>query len=296
MRPSIPVPVLVGLLVGLSGSLRLQAQEPESAFRIPTTNPHAVVLQQIAGTEVEIDYHRPRVRNRTIFGGLVPYGQVWRTGSDNATRIRFSTPVSVGGKRLGAGTYELFSIPGETEWTIIFQEVQAQWGSYSYDDSKDALRVSARPEALAGAVESFTLALDDVQRASATLALTWDRVRVPLTLTVDVRETVVPQLEELLLTAERKPYFLAAMFYFEHDLDMERAAELMEAALAQNPGHIGMLHRQALILEKKGDIEGAIAAAERSLAGAATSPPELREEYTRLNTALLERLRGPRSR
>lgn len=128
--------------------------------------------------------------------------------------------------------------------------------------------------------------------STATLAITWDRIRVPVRITIDVRATVVPQLEAALKTGEHPPYFLAAMFYYDNDLDVDRAAELIALALESKPTHVGMLYRQALILEKKGDRTGAIAAAEHSLAEAAKQNPELRDEYKRLNTALLSRLRA----
>ena len=267
------------------------AQTAPHTFQVPTTNPPAAVRQRIAATDVEVEYNRPRVKGRTIFGGLVPWDQVWRTGADRATRITFSTPVTLGGTRIEAGSYELFTIPARDGWTVIVHRNQSQWGSYAYDPANDVARVTARPVALSEPVESFTISIDDVANSSATLNIAWERTRVPLRLEVDVEETVVPRLEEALRSEGRRPWFLAAMFYFENDLDIDRAAELIGMAVEESPNHIGILHRQALILEKKGDIAGAIQAAERSLAGAAQSPEELRLEYTRLNTALLARLR-----
>jgi hypothetical protein len=269
----------------------LAAQAP-AEFPIPATNPRAVVRQQVAATEIEVTYSRPSLRGRTVFRNLVPYGKVWRTGSDAATRIAFSTPVTVNGTPVDSGTYELFSIPGEREWTVILQRARSQWGSYGYDPAHDVARVRATPVRLREPVESFTISLDQVTTTGAMLNLAWDRTRVPVPITVDVRATVVPRLEAALRVEGRRPYFQAAMFYFENGLDINRAAELMALALQSNPNHIGMLYRQSLILERKGDIAGAIASAERSLAGAATESGELREEYTRLNTVLLARLRG----
>jgi Protein of unknown function (DUF2911) len=172
------------------------------------------------------------------------------------------------------------------------QQSNSQWGSYSYDPARDVARVTAQPAAASEAVETFTISIDDVTTDGATLNVRWDRVRVPVQIEIDVRATAVPQLEAALQVEGRRPYFLAAMFYFENDLDIDRAAALMALAVDANPTHIGMLYRQALILERKGDRAGAIAAAESSLAGAASAAEELRAEYTRLNTALLDRLRG----
>ena len=281
------------ILLALSGTVAMGAAAQESSnFELPRTNPKAVVWQQVAATAIEVTYSRPTVRGREIFGALVPYGEVWRTGADGATTISFSTPVSVGGEALAAGTYELFSIPGEKEWVVIFHQHQGQWGSYAYDPANDAARVTVKPRRLDEVVESFTLSIDEVAKSTATLNISWDRVQVPVPIAIDVRATVVPQLEAALAGEGKRPLFQAAMFYFENDLDLDRAAELMSLALEGNPGHLGMLHRLALILERKGDRVGAIAAAEQSLAAAASaSSEELREEYERLNHALLARLR-----
>lgn len=261
------------------------------AFQVPTTNPPAVVKERVAATDIEVTYHRPSARGRTIFGALVPYGRVWRTGSDNATRISFSTPLKLNGVAIDAGTYEVFTIPGEEEWTVIIHQDESQWGAYSYDAANDVARVVAKPVPLASPIETFTIDVSDMRSSSASLNISWGRTRVPLRVEIDVRATAVPRIEAALRGEGRKPYFAAAMFYFENDLDIDRAAELIGLAVAGSPDHVGMLYRQALILAKKGDRPGAIAAAEKSLAGARSASPPLREEYTRLNSALLEKLR-----
>ena len=260
------------------------------AFEVPTTNPAAMIEQRVAATTITVSYHRPTVQGRIIFGALVPYGEVWRTGADAATRISFSTPVEIMGTEVDSGTYELFTIPGKSEWVVILQKSSGQWGSYAYNPEHDLARFHVTPDVLHEQVESFTISIDDVRASSAILHLSWDLVRVPLRIEIDLQKTVVPQIEAALASAERKPYFRAAMFYYENDLDIDRAAELMQKALEANPDHIGMRYRQALILEKKGDFAGARQAAELSLAGAMEAGPELKREYTRLNTLLLERL------
>ncbi len=262
----------------------------QDAFEVPTTNPLAIIQQHVASTTIEITYHRPSVRGRVIFGELVPYGQVWRTGSDAATKISFSTAVIINEKDIPSGTYELFTIPREDEWTIILQGSQSQWGSYAYDPAHDVARFKATPVQLPKTVESFTLSLDDVKSDEVTMNISWDNVSVPLKIKVDLMATVIPQLEVALAGEGRRPYFLAAMFYYENNLDIDKAAELMEKALENKPDHIGMLYRYALILERKGDIAGAKAAAEHSLHEAASANPELQAEYKKLNSTLLARL------
>ncbi len=261
-------------------------------FPLPATNPRAEIHQQVASTRFEINYGRPSVRGREIFGALVPFGRIWRTGADAATSLTASTAFSFGGVAVEAGSYELFTIPGPYRWEVILQSSRSQWGSYAYDPARDVARIVVTPSELPLPIESFTIGFDDVGRDRALLYLAWARTRLEVPVTVDLATTVVPRLEEALAGDGRKPYFHAAMFYFESGLDLARAAELMEKALESTPGHIGMLYRLALIREGLGDIEAAVDAAERSLAGAATEGDELRDEYTRLNSALLERLRA----
>ena len=107
----------------------LSAQDQSVVFEVPTTNSHAIIKQRVAATDIEVSYNRPCVKGRTIFGALVPWDQVWRTGSDASTKISFSTAVSINGTAIEAGSYEFFSIPGKTEWIIIIQKNHSQWGS-----------------------------------------------------------------------------------------------------------------------------------------------------------------------
>lgn len=267
-----------------------ESTPPPPAFEVPTTSPRAEVHQRIAGTDVEIRYHRPSRRGREIFGGLVPWDRIWRTGADSATRISFSTPVRFGDTPVDAGAYELFTIPGRDEWTAILQEERSRWGAYAYDPANDVARVTVPARALAEPVESLRLELAELRPAAAELRIEWERTGAAVPIAVDVRATVVPALEEALAAEDRPPRFRAAMFYFEHDLDLDRAAELIDRALEDHPKHVGMLYRQALILERLGDHAGARAAAEATLENAADQAPHLRDEYTRLAHGLLERL------
>lgn len=239
-----------------------------------------------------VSYNRPSKRDRIIFGGLIPFGQVWRTGADASTKVSFSTSVEIQSTKIEAGEYELYTIPGKDKWILIFQQNASKWGSYSYDENQDIARFEVTPELLPEVVESFTIGFTHITSKSAVLELTWDQIRVPLLISINIEKTVIPQLEAALLSDQKPSLFLAAMFYFDNQLDINRSAELMSMAIDQNPKHMGMLYRWALILERKGDIPAAITAAERSLTEAnASAKPELKAEYIRLNTALLERLK-----
>lgn len=139
-------------------------------------SPPAQVTAKVGDTQVTIDYSQPAKKGRTIFGELVPYGQVWRTGANEATWIEVSNDVTVQGETLKAGKYAIFTIPGEKEWTIIFNSKWDQWGNYSYKESEDVLRVKA-PAGKTDATERFTITLDD----SGKVTMAWDETKVEFT-------------------------------------------------------------------------------------------------------------------
>lgn len=286
---------LLTVLSGLVLSTGLFAQAPQVEF--PAPSPAASFKQRVGITDVSVEYSRPSMRGRKIFGGLVPYGEVWRTGANSATKITFSTAAKFGGADIAAGTYALFTIPGENEWTVILNNVTGQWGSYAYNVANDVVRVTAKPVAVPAAVETFSIGVSNLAaEGSATLYLMWENVRVPVKIETDLAGMLVPKIEAVMASdSEKKPYFQAAMFYYENNLDLKKALEWMNAALAANPGQMWMIYRKGLILAKMGDKAGALAAANESLALIKNSPPdtpaELKAEYTRLNNALIESLK-----
>jgi hypothetical protein len=277
---------------GLLFSATLPAQTPPK-LEFPAASPAATLKQRVGITDVEVIYSRPSMKGRVIFGGLLAYGEVWRTGANNATKLTFSTPVNFGGTAVPAGSYALFSIPGREAWTVILNQVTGQWGAYAYDAKNDVARVTTAPITLSAPVETFTISLDDLaDGSSAALALTWENTRVAVRIDTNVVNTLVPQIEAALASpGEKAPYAQAAMFYLDNNLDLHKAAAWMDAAIAANPKAFYLVYRKALILEKQGDKAGAIAAAEASLAAAEKETGAISSEYIRLNQTLLARLR-----
>jgi len=252
---------------GLTSASRLSAQT--SPVNFPAASPVCTLKQRVGLTDIEVVYSRPGVKHRTIFGGLVPYGTVWRTGANQATRITFSTPVKLEGNDVPAGTYTLFTIPGENEWTIIINKDANQWGAFQYNEKDDLARFNVKPETLTDTtVETFTIEFNHISDDSAALMLVWDKTVVPIRLKVDVVSKLVPQIEAAMAAAGKKQdgfYFQAATFYYNHDLDLKKALDWVDAGLADNPRiAYEMLHLKAQILTKQGDKAGAIAAAKQS--------------------------------
>jgi len=224
-----------------------------------------MLKQRVGMTDIEVVYSRPGVKGRTIFGGLVPYGQVWRAGANAATTITFSTAVKLNGTNVPAGVYALFTIPGEKEWIVILNTNPKQWGAYQYKQADDFTRIKAAAVALADPVETFLIDINDIRDDSATLNLAWEKTRVTVKIEVDVVSFAVPKIEAAMAAeGPRKPYFQAAQFYFEHGLDLQKARAWIDTALAEKANPYG-LNLKAKILEKLGDNAGAVAAAKRAL-------------------------------
>lgn len=280
--------VVAGALATAAGS----AQAPAAPrINAPAASPAATLKQRVGFTDIEVSYSRPSMRDRKIFGAFLPYGEVWRTGANTATKITFSTDVKVAGKTLPAGAYALYSIPDLSEWTIIFNKVTGEWGAYSYKEENDALRVTAKAQGLTQPVETFTIDFNDLRTESATLNLVWEKVRVPVKIEVDVVKNVVAQINAAMAsgqTLSASAYYSAAMFYYDQGLDLKQAKGWIEEATKGDKPAFYMLHAKAKILAKTGDKAGAIAAAKQSIAAAEGAP---RAEYVRLNEALIESLK-----
>lgn len=247
---------------GLVFAFDLFAQTPKVEF--PAASPACTIKQRIGLTDIEIVYSRPGAKDRQVFGGIVPYDKVWRTGANNATKVTFNTAVKLNGAEIPAGTYALFTIPGENEWTIIISKNVTQ-SALQYDEKADVVRVKATPVKWAEMIETFTIEFNHIRDESAVLNLVWEKTVVPVKLEVELTSKLVPQIEAAMAAPEgTKPYYQAAMFYYDHGQDLEKARKWVDAAIAAREAHY-IVHLKAKILAKLGDKEGAIAAGKRSI-------------------------------
>jgi len=270
------------------GSTSAPVQAPTVQF--PQASPAALVREQVGLTTVEVEYSRPGVKGRKIFGGLVPYDEVWRTGANAATKVTFSTDVNFGGKQVAAGSYGLFTIPGKREWTVILNKITEQWGSYSYDESNDLVRVKAAPQTLGEPVETMSIALHGIRDNAANFAISWEATRVSIPIQTNLVEVLVPQIKAAMAgDGNQKPYLASAMFYYEHDVDLMQAIEWIDVALEAQPEAVWILYRKGLILSKLGEHEAAIDTANQTIDQAKKLGGELGSEYTRLGEELINR-------
>ena len=188
--------LVVALVAGLAfGSSFCHAQS--ALLDLPRDSQHSAVTQRIGITDITINYSRPLVKGRPIWGKLVPYNEVWRTGANENTTIKFTDDVIDRGKAAGEGRYALFTIPGENQWTVIFSKVHTAWGSFTYNQADDALRVTVKPQATEPR-EAMTFDFDDVKADSAVATLRWEKVAVPFKVDVNVHDIVQASLHNQL--------------------------------------------------------------------------------------------------
>lgn len=241
----------------------------EEKFEFPQASQPATIKQRVGLTDVEINYSRPDRRGREIFGGLVPYGKVWRTGANEPTKIKFSDGVKIGGQEVPAGEYAFYTIPNQDEWTIIFSKNLKLWGAYGYKPDADALRVTVKPTTAANPVETFTIGFDDLKDNGATISLEWEKTRVPVELTTNTVEKVNQEINDALQHPNSlKPifYYQAASFYYDHDKDLAQAAKWVDQAIEkQQPARYFLYYKKAQIEAKLGHKAEAKAAAEKSI-------------------------------
>lgn len=262
-------------------------------IKTPAPSPYSEVKQVVGITEFTIKYSRPSVKDREIFGGLVPYGEVWRTGANATTKIAFDTEVDFGGQKVPAGEYVLFTIPGESEWTVILYGDTEVANAGLYDQANDAARVTVAPVALNDAVETFTIGFDFLRDGSASLNLDWANTRVPVSIALDTDAFSMATVEAALAKMESwtaRDYASASEAYAKAGKELATATEWMGKAASMNENAFWWQHRYAKMLADQGNVEAAIAAAEKSLATAKAAAGG-DSGYIKLNEDLLSSLK-----
>lgn len=249
---------------------------------LPRPSPNATVSQMVGVTKIEIHYSRPGVKDRKVWGDLVPYGEVWRTGANENTTITFSTPVKIGGKELPAGTYGLQTIPTQGDWTVIFSKDAELWGAFNYKPENDALRIQAKPEA-ADFRERMGFDFEDVTDNSAKVVLHWEKLRVPFTVEIDTPKLV---LEKVRGSMRWQTPFQAANYCIQNNTCLDDASRWLDASIALQE-NFNNLRAKAMLLAKRNDTKGAVSFGEKALAAAKTAqqapnPQQVKELETML--------------
>ncbi len=253
-------------------------------LKTPAPSPTQTLDQAFALSNIKIEYSRPSMKGRVIYGDLVPFGKVWRTGANASTKITFGDDVKIEGVALKAGTYALYTIPNKDSWEIMFYKDLALGGNVAdYKAENEVLRVKAKPTALGNKVETFTINVADITPTSANIELVWEQTRVAFKVTEEIDAAIMASIEKTVIKDSR-PYFAAASYYYENDKDQKLALEWADKAFKANPSAYWVAHLKAKIQIKLKDYSGAIATAEQSLALAKTAKDDT---YAAMNEKLI---------
>ncbi len=267
---------LITLLLTMTLGVGLQAQ-----MMTPQPSPFATIQQKVGLTDVTVEYSRPSMRGRTIFGNLVPYNELWRTGANRNTIIRFSDDVTIGEQTLKAGSYAVYTKPGAQSWEVYFYSDTNNGGTpQKWDETKVAAKTTATVYTMPMDVETFTISIDELHNNGATLGFIWEKQYVGVPFSVPTVDKAVASIEAVMNGPSANDYYAAASYYFEEGKDMEKAREWIDKAAAMNEDAFWVHRRRSLIYAKMGNKAEAIKAAKKSLA---TAEAANNADYIKLN-------------
>lgn len=273
----------------LLAATTLTAFMANAQLKTPAPSPLQTVRQDFALSSVTVEYSRPSAKDRAVFGGLVPYNKVWRTGANASTQITFGEDVTFGGKAVKAGKYALYTIPKEGRWDVMLYSDLSLAGNVSkYDASKEVVRVSAKNAQMTGKIETFTMQFMNVTDNSMDLELRWENSRVTIPIKADIDEKIMKSIESNVMN-DNRPYFQAANYYYNNNKDMNQALAWTDKTLEQNPNAFWVQALKAKIQLKLNDKKGAAATAQKviDLAGAAQN-----DDYVKIGKDLLKKAKS----
>lgn len=233
----------------------------------PQPSPFTKIEQKVGLTDVTLEFSRPGMKGRKIFGDLVPFGKVWRTGANANTKITFSTDVTVNGQTLKAGSYAIYTLPNKDKWEVMFYADATNWGTPAkWDDTKVAAKATADVMPMPMAIETFTITFDDLTSSSAVIGILWENTYVGIQFETPTDAAVMNSIQRTLNGPSARDYYNAAVYYRTQGKDIKQASEWMEKAMAmtKEPA-FWQLRQQSLIYAKMGDTKKAIATAKKSL-------------------------------
>lgn len=267
-------------------SISLYCTASAQSVKTPAPSPPQFVRQDFGLSNIELSYSRPGIKGRTIFGDLVPYGKVWRTGANQATTLTFGDDVTIEGTKIPAGKYGLLTIPGRDEWTIIITRQLDVTNPAAYKQDQDVVRVRAKVEELPFSIESFTILFSDVTSNTCRLDLCWDKTVVSFKISTDIDSRIMSQIDNA-LNKDNRPYFAAALYYLDNGKDLNKALDWFDKAITQNPTAYYVVYQKARCQAKMGKKQDAIATAKKSIE---LSKQANNADYVALNEKLIASL------
>jgi hypothetical protein len=255
-------------------------------LKTPAPSPTQTIKQDFALSNIELAYSRPAMKGRKIFGDLVPFGNVWRTGANSATTLTFGEDVMIGGKKITAGKYGLLTIPDKKNWTIIITKQLDVTSPSAYKQDQDVVRFDAKTMDLDMSMESFTMQFANVKPSTCDLYIMWDKTGVAIPISADVESKVMAQIDQQ-MNKDNRPYFNAAMYYLENGKDLNQALAWFDKAIDANKTAFWIHHQRANCLAKLGKKDEAKVAAKKSIELATAAK---NDDYVKLNEKLLAEL------
>lgn len=262
-----------------------------SQLETPQPSPAATVEQAVGLGTVTVDYSRPGMKDRAIFGALVPYGEIWRLGANASTKIEFSEDVEVGGQKVPAGKYALYAIPNEASWTIVLNKNLEHWGTMGYNKEEDQCRFSAIPTKLSDKVETLTIDFSNFTTEGAHLNILWENTKVAIPIKTNALADVEASIEKIMAGPDAGTYYSAARFNLDNGKDLNKALEWINKAVDMRPEAFWYTHLKAKIQGEMGMKKEAIATATKSMETAKANP-DGDYGYVKNNEKLIEELKG----
>ncbi|MBA3827448.1 MAG: DUF2911 domain-containing protein [Taibaiella sp.] len=256
-------------------------------LKLPALSPNAKLSQDFSTSSIEIAYSRPSMRGRKIFGELVPFGKVWRTGANAATKIKIGEELEIGGQIIKAGEYALYTIPGQEEWEIILNKGVGNWGADGYNTTDDVARFKVKTHMSDKNVQTFTIVIASITNNSCKLEMCWEKTKIIIPIVAHNEERLNTSIDKA-ITNPQIPYFQAASYYYETDQNPEKSRIYIDKALEQNPKAFYMWYLKAKIEKRAGHKKEAIEAAKKSIEAAKGSSFE--DEYIRNNQKIINEL------
>ena len=259
----------------------------DAQIQTPQPSPFTKIEQKVGLTDITLEYSRPAMRGRKIFGDLVPYGKMWRTGANKNTAITFSDDVMVDGQTLKAGSYAIFVTPSESSWDVFFYKDTNNWGTPAeWNQDMVAAKTTVNTNSMPMTVESWTIGFDDLTSSSTHLGFIWENTYVGVKIDVPTDATVMASIDQAMAGPSAGDYYNAAVYYANEGKDLKKAEEWMSKAMSmiEKPG-FWQLRQQSLIYAKMGDKDKAIEIAKKSLAGAEEAG---NADYIKMNTESLK--------
>ena len=272
----------------LTSCLALLVTLASAQIKTPQPSPTAKVSQEVGLSKVDLEYSRPSAKGRKIFGDLVPFGELWRTGANASSKITFGEDVKVGGTSVPKGTYALYTTPGERQWEVVFYKNTTYWGTpepaeYKMDDI--AAKVTVPAVNLKESVESFTISIGNLKNNGADLEISWENTKVAVPFTLDTDSKVMADIKTQMEGPSANTYYSAARYYFEENKDLKQALAWVDQSLAKGGDKFWILRLKANIQAGLGMYKDAIATAEKS---SDLAKKEGNADYQRMNAKSIE--------